>query len=84
MRSIITAGVACAGWLVQSASALASPLIVTEEAALPDAAAGLVTRGIGQGPGIKIASPADGAALKLLYVLKLDFESRGGVQIDPA
>ena len=84
MRSIMTVLIACAGWLVQPAGALAAPLILTEEAALPDAAAGLVTRGIGRGPGIRIASPADGSALKSPFVLKLDFESRGGVQIDPA
>ncbi len=83
MRLFVSVLLAFAGYLFQAASAFAAPLIMTEEAALPDAHAGPGTRGIGRGPGIKVTSPADGASLKSPFVLKLDFESRGGVQIDP-
>jgi hypothetical protein len=83
MRSFTPVLLALAGCVFQTAGALAAPLILNDEAALPDAVAGPSTRGIGRGPGIKVTSPAEGSTLKSPFVLKLDFESRGGVQIDP-
>lgn len=83
MRPFVSVFFAFSAYLFQTAGAFAAPLIMTDEAALPDAVAGPSTRGIGRGPGIKVSSPVDGASLKSPFVLKLDFESRGGVQIDP-
>jgi hypothetical protein len=83
MRFSVPVSLAFAGYLFQAAGVFAAPLIMSDEAALPDAIAGPSTRGIGRGPGIKVTSPAEGASLKSPFVLKLDFESRGGVQIDP-
>ena len=83
MRSIISILFVFATLPLQSNTAVAAPLILAEESALPDAPIRPLTRGIGRGPGIKVISPADGAALASPFVLKLEFESRGGMQIDP-
>ncbi|MEI6546982.1 MAG: hypothetical protein WCN85_08210 [Burkholderiales bacterium] len=83
MRPFVPVFFAFSAYLFQTAGAFAAPLIMIDEAALPDSVAGPSTRGIGRGPGIKVSSPVDGASLKSPFVLKLDFESRGGVQIDP-
>jgi hypothetical protein len=83
MRSIIAVLFALSTFPLQSITAVAAPLILAEEAALPDVPITPLTRGIGRGPGIKVISPADGVASASPFVLKLEFESRGGMQIDP-
>lgn len=65
--------------------AAAVTLIKNDEAKLPAATGGLTTRGISRGPGVKIVSPDPAqASLTSPFDLKINFESRGGVKIDPA
>lgn len=66
-------------------AAFAEQLITAEEAALPAASTGLLTRGISRGPGVKLVSPsADLGAVKAPFDLKIAFEPRGGNPIDSA
>ena len=58
-------------------------LITTQEAALPDAAGAIVTRGISRGPSVKMTSPEPDAAVKAPFNFKVGFEGRGGAKIDP-
>ncbi len=68
-----------------SGPAAAVTLIKDEEAHLPAAVGGLVTRGITRGPGVKMLSPDPAAgAVKSPFNLKVSFEPRGGARIDPA
>lgn len=60
-------------------------LIKNDEAKLPAATGVLTNRGISRGPGVKIVSPdLAQAAVTSPFDLKVNFESRGGVKIDPA
>ena len=59
-------------------------LITTQEAALPDAAGTIATRGISRGPGVKLASPEPDLAVKAPFNFKVGFEGRGGAKVDPA
>lgn len=66
-------------------SASAVTLIKNDEAKLPPATGGLTTRGIARGPGVKVVSPDPAqATVTSPFDLKINFESRGGVKIDPA
>lgn len=68
-----------------SGPAAAVTLIKDEEARLPAAVGGLVTRGITRGPGVKMLSPDPAAGpVKSPFNLKVSFEPRGGARIDPA
>jgi hypothetical protein len=68
-----------------SGPAAAVTLIKDEEAHLPAAVGGLVTRGITRGPGVKMLSPDPAAGpVKSPFNLKVSFEPRGGARIDPA
>ncbi len=60
-------------------------LIKSDEAKLPAATGVLTNRGISRGPGVKIVSP-DLAQNSVTspFDLRINFESRGGVKIDPA
>ena len=63
-------------------------LITPKEAQLPNAKGELKTRGISRGPGIKIISPDVNIAevkaeIKTPFDLKVAFEPRGGIKIDP-
>lgn len=63
-------------------------LITTKEAQLPNAKGELKTRGISRGPGIKVISPDVNIAevkaeIKTPFDLKIAFEPRGGIKIDP-
>jgi hypothetical protein len=64
---------------------VAVTLIKNDEAKLPAASGVLTSRGISRGPGVKIVSP-DLAQTTVTspFDLKINFESRGGVKIDPA
>jgi len=64
-------------------TAFAEQLITAEEAALPSAPPSLTTRGISRGPGVKLLSPSEDAAVKAPFDLKVAFEPRGGSSIDP-
>ena len=60
-------------------------LISEQEAALPAAAdTKLTLRGVTRGPKVQVISPAQEAAVKSPFNLKLKFESFGGAKIDPA
>lgn len=59
-------------------------LITATEAALPDAAGTIATRGISRGPGVKLASPDPDVAVKAPFNFKVGFEGRGGAKVDPA
>lgn len=59
-------------------------LITDNEAHLPPAPAIVQTRGITCGPGIALVSPTGGQSIKSPFDLKINFEERGGVKIDPA
>lgn len=59
-------------------------LITSTEAALPDAAGTVATRGISRGPTVKLASPEPEGAVKAPFLFKVNFEGRGGIKIDPA
>ena len=59
-------------------------LITAQEAALPDAAGTIATRGISRGPGVKLASPEPDAVVKAPFNFKVGFEGRGGAKVDPA
>lgn len=72
------------GLFCYALQAQAVVLITGSEAQLPAAAGVLKTRGITRGPGIKLISPDTGASVKSPFNLKIDFETRGGVKIDPA
>lgn len=64
--------------------ALAEPLVTVQEAKLPPASGAMKTRGIARGPGIKVISPeVGGSEIKGPFDLKVKFESRGGIKIDP-
>lgn len=63
-------------------TAFAEPLITAAEAALPPAPASLTTRGISRGPGVKLVSPVEDAAVKAPFDFKVAFEPRGGSKID--
>lgn len=56
-------------------------LVTDEEAKLPEARHG-ATRAITRGPSVKLASGHDVAANG--FVLKIQFEGRGGAKVDPA
>jgi hypothetical protein len=63
-------------------------LITPKEARLPNAKGELKTRGISRGPGIKVISPDVNIAevkaeIKTPFDLKVAFEPRGGIKIDP-
>ncbi|MFM7943773.1 MAG: hypothetical protein ACKO8R_01795 [Candidatus Fonsibacter sp.] len=63
-------------------------LITIKEAQLPNAKGELKTRGISRGPGIKVISPDVNIAevkaeIRTPFDLKVAFEPRGGVKIDP-
>lgn len=63
-------------------------LIFPKESQLPSAKGKLKTRGISRGPGIKVLSPDVSvsevkAEIKTPFDLKVAFEPRGGVKIDP-
>jgi hypothetical protein len=63
----------------------AQMLISEQEAALPAAAdTKLTLRGVTRGPKVQVISPAQEAAVKSPFNLKLKFESFGGAKIDPA
>ena len=65
--------------------AKAQMLISEQEAALPAAADTKLTfRGVTRGPKVQVISPAQEAAVKSPFNLKLKFESFGGAKIDPA
>jgi hypothetical protein len=65
--------------------AQAQMLISEQEAALPAAAdSGLTFRGVTRGPKVQVLSPAQDAAVKSPFNLKLKFESFGGAKIDPS
>jgi hypothetical protein len=65
--------------------ASAQMLISEQEAALPAAAdTKLTLRGVTRGPKVQVISPAQEAAVKSPFNLKLKFESFGGAKIDPA
>ena len=59
-------------------------LITAKEAALPDAAGTIATRGISRGPGVKLTSPEPDTAVKAPFNFKVGFEGRGGAKVDPA
>ena len=81
----VSAALFALGLLSVSASSHAFKLINDEEAKLPAAAAGLTTRGITRGPGIRVVSPDQAAgAIKGAFNLKVAFEPHGGAKIDPA
>lgn len=69
--------------LMVACQARAVVLITDNEAHLPPAAV-VQTRGITRGPGIALVSPASGQSIKSPFDLKINFEERGGVKIDPA
>ena len=58
-------------------------LITAQEAALPDAAGTIATRGLSRGPSVKMTSPEPDAAVKAPFNFKVGFEGRGGAKIDP-
>ena len=63
-------------------------LITPKEAQLPNAKGELKTRGISRGPSIKVISPDVNiseakAEIKTPFDLKVTFEPRGGIKIDP-
>ncbi|NDA39807.1 MAG: hypothetical protein EBX86_07040, partial [Actinobacteria bacterium] len=67
---------------------LPGDLITIKEAQLPNAKGELKTRGISRGPGIKVISPDVNIAevkaeIRTPFDLKVAFEPRGGVKIDP-
>jgi len=71
--------------LFLQAAAHAATLITPEEAALPAASGGALTRGISRGPGVTLVSPSpDSGPVKAPFELKVAFEPRGGNAIDPA
>ncbi|MDY7577670.1 hypothetical protein RGU70_04955 [Herbaspirillum sp. RTI4] len=73
------------GFLFCCAShAQAVVLITPGEATLPAASGIVQTRGITRGPGIQLVSPVAGENIKSPFNLKINFEERGGVKIDPA
>lgn len=83
-KILVVLGLAVA-FAVTIPGATAAPLIKNDEAKLPAAAGGLTTRGIARGPGVKVVSPDPAqATVTSPFDLKINFESRGGVKIDPA
>lgn len=86
MQNKFLAALGLAASLVTMApAASAVTLIKSDEAKLPAATGGLTTRGISRGPGVKIVSPDPAlATVTSPFDLKVNFESRGGVKIDPA
>lgn len=62
----------------------AAPLVTEQEAALPPAPEAPPTRGIVRGPGIKVVSPVSNAAVSGPFDLKVKFEPRSGIKIDPS
>ena len=63
---------------------LSAELISLKEAKLPEASGSLKTRGITRGPAIKVSSPdLTAAEIKSPFDLKVMFEGRGGIKVDP-
>ena len=67
----------------QFANAQVVQLITEDEAKLPPPAAGLPSRGVTRGPGIKIASPDTSGKLSNPFALKVAFVAHGGSKINP-
>jgi hypothetical protein len=67
----------------QFANAQVLQLITEDEAKLPPPAAGLPSRGVTRGPGIKIDSPDPSGKLANPFALKVSFVAHGGSKIDP-
>lgn len=64
--------------------AQAYTLIKDEEAKLPDAAGALSRRGISRGPGVRLPAAEQTVGIASPFSLKIQFEPRGGVKVDPA
>jgi hypothetical protein len=64
--------------------AVAEVLITETEAALPTLAGSPSTRGISRGPSVKLESPGADSPTAAPFKLKVKFEPRGDVKIDPA
>jgi hypothetical protein len=64
-------------------SSYAAPLISPKEAALPNSAGTLSTRGISRGPAVKLNSPEADAPVVAPFDFKVTFEPRGDAKIDP-
>lgn len=67
-----------------SAPAWAFTLIKSDEAKLPPAGNLLATRGISRGPGVRLPAAEQTTGISSPFSLKVAFEPRGGVKIDPA
>lgn len=81
-RLILTLALAGVASVLQPMDAYAAELITLKESKLPDAAGAIATRGISRGPGIKVVSPAPGAATPAPFEFKLEFTPRSGAPID--
>lgn len=64
--------------------ASAVTLIKGDEAKQAPSSGVMATRGIARGPGVKLLSPIDNGQITSPFDLKIGFEPRGGVQIDPS
>jgi len=69
---------------LMSLSTMAAPLINAKEAALPNAAGTLGTRGISRGPAVKLQSPEQDTPVVAPFEFKVNFEPRGDARIDPS
>lgn len=78
-------GLFIASFVLAVPAVMAQQALITEkEAAMPDAAGTIATRGISRGPSVKLASPEPDTVVKAPFTFKVGFEGRGGVKIDPA
>lgn len=85
MKQLRTIFLLIAALVVGMPAAMAQQALITsKEAALPDAAGTIATRGISRGPSVKLASPDPDAAVKAPFNFKVGFEGRGGAKVDPA
>lgn len=78
LQTLVLAAALCSG------PASAFTLIKSEEAMLPPAAGVLTTRGISRGPGVRLPAAAQTTGITSPFSLKVGFEPRGGIKIDPA
>lgn len=70
--------------MIATQVAISAPLITSKEAALPQAAGTLATRGISRGPAIKLTSPEADTPVAAPFDFKVNFEPRGDAKIDPS
>ncbi|MEI6113051.1 MAG: hypothetical protein WCP99_00650 [Burkholderiales bacterium] len=85
MKLLRTILILIAALVVGMPAAMAQQALITaQEAALPDAAGTIATRGISRGPSVKLASPEPDAVVKAPFNFKVGFEGRGGAKVDPA